>query len=614
VIFAKELELMGQLFRRLQSHRSLPFDRRWWQRVWSGILALSLVFGLILSMSGCSNNSTLTAVPTLVLSTLADPKTFNPVLSQEQNDVFGFIGQGLISENPVTGKIEPALAESWTFAPDKKGITFTLKPDLRWSDGKPLTVDDVIFTYQDIYLNEKIPSDGRDILRIGKTRQLPSIRKLDDRRIEFRIPEPFAPFLRITGIGILPEHVLGESVRTLDSKGNPKFLGMWGVSTPGAEIVQAGPYKIESYTTSQRVILRRNPYFWKKDAQGQPLPRIERIVLSVVESQDTELLQFRSGSLDVIPKVTSLYFSMLKQEEKKGDFQVLNGGSLPQLLFIGFNQNRGSRNGKPLVDPVKSRWFNSKEFRQAIAHAVDRQKMLINIYQGLGEFQNSMMIKQSPYYISPQEGLPVYNYDLDKAKQLLRQAGFTTNSGGQLLDPDGNPVVFTLNTNAENKVRTAVAAQVRQDLAKIGIKVDLQILSFNAVVEKLSATLNWDAVILGFGGGLEPNSSSNLWMPDGGSHMFNQKPRVGQPPLTGQVVADWERRIGDLYIAGAQELDEGKRKQLYGEAQKIGQEQVPFVYLINPLALAAVRNRVEGMQFNAIGGPFWNIEEQKLKN
>jgi peptide/nickel transport system substrate-binding protein len=547
-----------------------------------------------------------------VLSTLSDPKTFNTVLSQEQNDVFGFIEQGLIRQNALTSEIEPALAESWEFSPDKLGITFTLRPNLKWSDGKPLTVDDVVFTYKDIYLNAKIPSDARDVLRIGKEGKLPTIRKVNEQQVEFRIPEPFAPFLRITGIGILPEHILGPTVRTLDKEGNPQFLSTWGVDTPPAEIVQPGPYKIASYRTGQRVILRRNPYYWEKDAQGKPLPYIERIALEVVESQDTELLQFRSGSLDAIPRVTSLYFSMLKQEEERSKFKIYNGGPLPQLLFLSFNQNQGRRNNKPLVDPVKSKWFNSLAFRQAIAQGINRQKMLVNIYQGLGEPQNSMLIKQSPYFLSPQEGLPVYDYNLTKAKQLLLSDGFKYNPDGQLLDAKGNQVEFTLNTNVENKVRAAVAAQIQQDLAQLGIKVNLQLLNFNSLVEKLTAKLEWEVIILGVGGGLEPNASANFWAPEGGSHLFNQNPRPGQPALNGRVVADWERRIGDLYIAGAQETDESKRKLIYAEAQKLGQENLPVIYLINPLALSAVRNRVQGVQYSAIGGAFWNVDELKL--
>jgi peptide/nickel transport system substrate-binding protein len=317
--------------------------------------------------------------------------------------------------------------------------------------------------------------------------------------------------------------------------------------------------------------------------------------------------------LDAIPRVTALYFSMLKQEEARGNFKIYNGGPQPQLLFLGFNQNQGWRNGQPLVDPVKSRWFNSVAFRQAVACAVDRQKMLVNIYQGLGEFQNSMLIRQSPYYLSPAEGLPTYAYNIAKAKQLLQQAGFTYTPDGKLQDSAGNPVRFTLNTNAENKVRTTVAAQIKQDLAQIGITVDLQVIGFNALVEKLTAGLNWEAIILGFGGGLEPNSAANLWTPEGGSHLFNQTTRPGSPPVTGRVVADWERKIGDLYIAAAQELDEAKRKELYGQAQVLGQEQVPLVYLINPLIMSAVRNRVIGVNYTALGGAFWNIEEQKLE-
>uniref|UniRef100_B8HS93 Extracellular solute-binding protein family 5 n=1 Tax=Cyanothece sp. (strain PCC 7425 / ATCC 29141) TaxID=395961 RepID=B8HS93_CYAP4 len=552
-------------------------------------------------------------VPTLVLSSLADPKTFNPVLSQEVNEVFGLVSEGLISENGVTGKIEPALAQSWEFTPDQKSIIFTMRQNLKWSDGQPLTVDDVVFTYNDIYLNEKIPSDTRDVLRIGKEGKLPKVEKLDDRRVQFSIPEPFAPFLRITGIGILPEHILKPAVTTLNSEGKPQFFSTWGVDTNPANIVVPGPYKIESYATSQRVILRRNPYYWRKDAQGNRLPYIERIVMQIVESQDTELLQFRSRGLDEIT-VTPAYFSLLQRESRRDQFQIYNGGPALTQNFISFNLNQGRRqNGQPLIDPIKSRWFNTLAFRQAVAYALDRQQMLNNIYQGLGAPQNSMLPVQSPYYLTPEDGLPVYDFNPNKAKELLLAAGFKYNDRGELFDAEGNRVRFTLITNAENRIRAALGAQIKQNLNAIGMQVDFNPIGFNTLVEKLTTSLDWEAYLLGFAGGsIEPNSGANIWLPDGGLHTFNQKPRPGQPTLIGRMVSDWERQIGDLYIQGAQELDDRKRKEIYGQAQKLVQENLPLIYLINPLSLQAVRDRIEGVQFSALGGALWNIYELKL--
>ncbi len=580
--------------------------------------AIAAVIALVMAiaLTGCSVDQMrvqAAQVPTLVLSSLSDPKTFNTVVSQEISEVFGLIEEGLIGQNGITGEIEPALAESWQFSADKKTITYTLRPGLKWSDGQPLTVDDVVFTYNDVYLNENIPSDFRDVLRIGKEGKLPSVKKLDQRRVEFTIPEPFAPFLRTTGIGILPEHILRSAVTTKDSEGRVKFISTWGVDTNPAEIVVPGPFMIESYTTGQRVILRRNPHYWRKDKQGKSLPHIQRIVLQIVENLDTQLLQFRSGGLDEVD-VSPSYFSLLKAEEKRDRFKIYDGGPDLSQSFISFNLNKGRRqNGQPLVNPIKSAWFNNLAFRRAIAHAIDRQQMLNNIYQGLGEPQNSTIAIQSPYYLSPQAGLKVYDYDPKRAKELLQAAGFQYNSRQQLLDTEGNRVRFTMITNAGNKIREAMGAQIKLDLAQIGIQVDFNPIAFNTLVEKLTAGLDWECYLLGFaGGGIEPNGGANTWLPNGGLHAFNLKPRPGQPPLVGRVVSAWEQQIGDLYIRGAQELDETKRKAIYAEAQQLIQEHLPMIYLINPLALQAVRDRIQGVEFSALGGALWNIYELKL--
>jgi len=274
--------------------------------------------------------------------------------------------------------------------------------------------------------------------------------------------------------------------------------------------------------------------------------------------------------------------------------------------------NQGKREGKPLVEPVKSRWFNTLEFRQAVAYAIDRQTMINNTFRGLGILQNSPLAVQSPYYLSPKEGLKVYNYNLEKAKQLLRKAGFKYNEQGQLIDAQGNRVRFTLLTNAGNKIREAMGSQIKQDLSKIGMQVDFTPLAWNTYTDKISNTLDFDTGLIGFGAGLEPNDSANLWSPEGGSHLFNQKPQAGQKPIQGWEVAPWEAEIGKLYIKGARELDEAKRKEIYAQTQQLCQEYLPFVHLVNVYSLSAVRNRFEGIRFSALGGAFWNIYEIKV--
>lgn len=577
-------------------------------------LVLIVMAVMAVGLGGCSPAQFRTQaaqVPRLVFSSLTDPKTFNAVLRKEANDVLPYLYDGLISQNGLTGKLEPALAESWEVSQDQQQITFTIRDGLKWSDGEPFTVDDVVFTFNDLYANEKIPSSGRDILRIGESGAFPKVTKVDDRRVKFVSPEPFAPLLRYAGgLEVLPKHALAESVSTLDSNGQPLFLSAWGTDTPVNQIVGTGAYRIKSYVPAQRVILERNPYYWRKDAQGNPQPYIQQIVLQVVESTDASLVQFRSGGLDA-EEITSDYFSLIKREENRGDFTIYNGGPALVSTFISFNLNQGSRNGKPLVDPIKSRWFNTKEFRQAVAHAIDRQTMINNTYQGLGVPQDSPIYQQSPYYFSPKQGLPTYDYDPKKSRELLQGAGFKYNAEGRLLDAKGNLVRFTLLTNAGNKIRESMGAQIKQNLAQIGIQVDFQPIDFNTLIRKTSDTLDWECYLLGFGGGVEPDGGRNIWSIDGGLHSFNQKALSGAP-VEGRVVSDWEKEIGRLYIQGSQELNDAKRKEIYAQTQRLTQENLPLIHLVNRFALSAVKNRIEGIKFSALGGTLWNIYELKL--
>ena len=159
-----------------------------------------------------------------------------------------------------------------------------------------------------------------------------------------------------------------------------------------------------------------------------------------------------------------------------------------------------------------------------------------------------------------------------------------------------------------------MGAQIKQDLSKIGIKVDFNPMAFNALIEKLDNSKQWDCLLLGFGGsGVEPNQSYNIWAVEGGLHAFNQGPKPGQPPIKGWQVSDWERQIGNLYIAGAQELNETKRKAIYAKAQTLTQEYLPFIYLIQPLSFSAVRDRVQNVKYSALGGALWNLPELKVE-
>ncbi|HEY9809901.1 MAG TPA: ABC transporter substrate-binding protein [Halomicronema sp.] len=577
----------------------------------------------MIGLSGCSVfdlKQTVATKSQLVTAILSDPKTFNWALAQEFPNVFLITYQGLTSENSVTGEIEPALAESWEISKDKKRIIFKLRKNLKWSDGEPLTADDVVFTYNNVVFNKDIPTDARDSLKIGKNGVFPEVIKLDSRQVEFRFPEPFSPFLRTTtgpasdGVAILPKHALENSIKSKNSEGKLEFLSTWAVDTDPDKIVVNGPYKIESYLTSQRVIFRRNPYYWRKDEKGNQLPKIEFIIWQITDNMDTQLLRFRSQDLDTTDgwgRMRPEDFSLLKKEEKRGNFKVYTAGPRPGTTFISFNLNKGSRKGKFLVDPVKSSWFNRVEFRQAIAYAIDRKRMVNNSLRGLGELQNSPLSVQSAYYISEQEGLKVYDYNVGKAKELLRKSGFKYNDNGELFDGAGNRVRFTLITNAENQTRVGMGAQIKDNLSKIGIQVDFNPIAFNSLVDKLANTLDWECYLLGFTGGIEPHTGANVWLTDGGLHSFNQKP-LAEQDIKGREIAPWEQKIADLYIKGSQEFEEEKRKAIYAETQRLTQEYLPMIYLVNPYSMTAITNRLEGVKYSSLGGVFWNLYELNL--
>ena len=578
---------------------------------------LTVIAALIVTACNPANfRSNAAQVSQLVLGGGTDPATFNYALIQESPNISAFTYEGLATLNGVTKEIEPSLAESWEISEDNLRYVFTLREGLKWSDGEALTVDDVVFSFNDIYMNKRIPTYTQDALKIGLSQAFPKVRKLDNRRVEFVLPEPFSPFLGsiAAGVGIMPEHALRKAVETNQVDGKPQFLSTWGVGTDPKKIIVNGPYKIESYTPNERMIFRRNPYYWRKDGQGNQQPYIERVVWQIVESGETALMQFRSGGLDFL-EIGASTFQLLKREEKKGNFSIQNAGPDSGTVFISFNLNKGSRNGKPLVDPIKSRWFNNVTFRQAIAYAIDRQAIINNTLRGLGETQNSPVSVPSPYYLSPEEGLKTYDYNPQKSKELLLKAGFKYNSQGQLLDDRGNRVRFTLLAQAGSR-RPTVTPKIQQDLGKIGIKLDLQYLDFGVLGNKISNTLDWECRYGGITGGIEPADGYNVWAVDGNFHSFNQKPQAGQAPIEGWEASDWEKKIHQLYIQGARESDEEKRKAIYAETQRITQENLPFIYLFNSLALAAARNTVENLKYTSIfpapSNHIWNIYELKV--
>lgn len=535
----------------------------------------------------------------LVLSTTSDPKSFNEIIAKETSTtlVTGLIFEGLTTTNAFTTKVEPWLARRWDVSEDGRIWTFYLREDVLWNDGEPFTADDVLFTFNDLIYNPDIPSSARDIFTIeGQTF---TVEKIDDHTVRFVLPVKFAPFLRGMGQAILPKHKLKGIV----DQGNFNFT--WGIDTHPREIVGTGPYKLARYDPGQRLVFERNPHYWKRSAQGDPLPMIDKIIYLIVQNQDVALLKFVEGATDAYD-LRGMDYPLLKPLENKRDFTVYDLGPAMGSNFITFNQNPGTnpKTGRPFVEPHKLAWFTNADFRRAVAHAVDKEKIIEIVKNKLGYPQYSPIGPGAGFFHN--RDVRQYDYDLRKARAILKDAGFRDRDhDGIIEDPKGNRVEINLYTNSGNTERMDIGGIVRRDLEKIGMKVNFLALEFNTLVSKLNSTFEWDAIILGLTGGIEPHFGKNVWSSKGQLHLWN--PRQESP------ATPWEARIDELFLNGVQELDENKRKAYYDEFQSIVSRELPVIYTALDARIIAVRNKFENLKPTNYGGAFHNLEELFLK-
>ncbi|MBF0570642.1 MAG: ABC transporter substrate-binding protein [Candidatus Omnitrophica bacterium] len=536
----------------------------------------------------------------LVLATSSDPKTFNDIVSTDVNSatVTSLIFEGLTTADPFTLKVIPNLAKSWDVSPDGLQWTFHLREDVRWSDGVSFGADDVVFTFNGLIYNPDIPSSSKDVLTVdGKPLK---VEKIDEHTVCFTLPVKFAPFLRAMGQTILPQHCLFQAVK------QKKFSFTWGIDTPPEQIVGTGPFMLSEYHPGERLIFKRNPRYWKRSPQGEALPYLDQVIYLIIPDAQAQLLKFIDGELDAA-SVSGSEYPLLKPLEEQKNFHIHEAGANYDSNFVTFNQNVSinPKTRRPFVDPVKLSWFANLKFRRAIAHAIDKRKIIEILNNGFGQPQNGPMSPSSGFFYDPD--VTVYDYNLEKARMILQQAGFKYRRGHETLeDPSGHPVEFNLYTaNANTAGREQMAAIIRSDLGAIGMKVNLVPVEFNTLVNKLMSSFDWDMVMIGLSGGVEPHFGQNVWKSSGGLHLW--APRQDKPATA------WEARMDEIYDLGAQELDENKRKVLYDEFQRIVADQLPVIYTVLNIDMYAVRNKFGNLKPTVNGGAFHNIEEIYIK-
>ncbi len=526
---------------------------------------------------------------TLITGSISDPRTFNLIVQQDtaSSVPLSRMFDGLVETNYDTTEVEPGLAESWTTSPDGRTWTFKLRKGVRFHDGIELTTDDIIFNMEAAFA-PGVRGGRRDYLTLAG-RPI-TWRKIDTYTVEFKTAEPFGPFLRTMEFGIVPKHKLERALRA----GGAEFNKTWGVNTPPREIVGTGPFIMQSYVPSERIVFLRNPKYWKVDAAGNRLPYLARHVQLIVPNSDTLRLKFQAGETDAYG-IRPREFGEFKAGEKAGKYTVYEAGPTSSTEFLMFNENPKG------IQPPKLTWFSGTRFRQAASYAIDRTAIADQIYGGRGVPQYGPITPANKVFFNP--NVKQYPHDVARAEALLAEAGFRKGADGTLRDAAGNVVELTLSTNSENSERVSIGTLIRQDLARLGIKVTFAPEAFTTLIGKLDANGNVDALVWGFTGGIDPHTGQNVWKSSGSLHRWN--------PRQEKAATAWEAEIDKLFDQAATTLDQKRRKQLYNRWQEIVAEQQPFIYLVNTLTSVAARNSLANIRPSSFATPgaTWNIEQ-----
>lgn len=534
----------------------------------------------------------------LIVSSLGLPKTFNPILAGETSstDVLGAMFYGLIGMDNVTQKIVSGLAKKWDRSEDGLTWTFYLRKGILWSDGVPFTADDVIFTYNDIVYNPAIVNDLGQILMVDEKKFL--VEKIDDYTIKVKLPQIYAPFLDMFGsVPIVPKHKLETIVK------EGKFDSAWSLDCKPNDIVVTGPYMMEKFEPDQKVVLVRNPQYWRYDEQQQQLPYIDRIIFVEVPDLDTMTLKFQNGESDVLTDISPANYMSVKDDAQKKDYSVYDLG--PQLgqLFFWFNLNGdiNKETNKPFCDPIKYSWFTNIKFRKALACAVDKKGIIDSVFSGRATPQVSILTPTNKLWYNG--NVVKYEYDLNKAKAILDEIGFVDkNKDGIREDAKGNPISFSITSNKGNSNREKICVILQSTFKEIGIDLKVELVDFNAFVTRIDKSYDYDAGLIGFTGGIEPVGMFNMLKSNGQSHFWW--------PLQDKPKSDWEARIDELSNLNLKTYDQVERKKYFDEIQYIMSDQIPMIHLVTQTTYVGFSNKFGNVKPTILRhSTLWNIDE-----
>ena len=530
---------------------------------------------------------------TLYVSAIGNPKKWNAVTAHETSTTqfTNIMFPGLINLDPISGDYVPELAKSWEVSADNLTITFHLRQGIVWSDGTPFTADDVVFSYLDLYLNSDVETDTRDVLQLPDE-SYPLVEKVDESTVKFVLSVPFRPLLNSLSASIVPKHKLETYVRKLyPEAAADAFNQVWGLDTDPNDLVGLGAFMVESYTPDLNVVMRRNPYYYHYDPYQVQLPYLSKYVVLIVASQDVALLKFQNGELDCFaPRPTDV--PLLRAGQAAKPYVVLVDPEKPVFGTTWFTFNWDTQ------DPRYSALFRDLRFREAVAHAIDKQTMIQNLFNGLAVPQWSPVSYLSPFYAGrdsyagpvTENNAVVFEYSLSATQALLDSMGIIDSDGDTWRElADGTPVMIELNTNAGNKTREGACLILADDLRRCGIKVTTSFLDFNVLVNKLMGQEDYQMICMGLTGGTEPHSGANVYRSTGGLHAWHYSAATGD-------ITDVEKRVDELTDLGAATFDLDLCFEIYKEYQMTLAKDLGLIYTVNQVFTYAYYNYVGNAQ------------------
>ncbi|MBD0327512.1 MAG: ABC transporter substrate-binding protein, partial [Pyrinomonadaceae bacterium] len=466
---------------------------------------------------------------------------------------------------------------------------------LKFSDGHELTADDVLFTFRALYDERTASPIFRDAMMIGG--KPIEVTVVDARRLRLVFPQPVVvPESYLSNFAVLPRHILEADFNA------GKLREAWGVASDPQRVVTAGAFTVESSTPGERVRLKRNPHYWKKDSAGTQLPYLDAISIEVISDASATLARLNQNSLDIYDRIRPTDYAALYSATGSVRAYDLGPGLVTDHFW--FNLNEGERDGKPFVDPVKQSWFKDVRFRRAVSHAFDRNSIANNTLKKLATPLYGFVSPGNRAWVA--EDVPQTEYNLDRARAILAEAGFKmggTTDAPELLDAQGNRVEFTLIVPVESEPRKAEAAVIQEDLARLGIRMQIAPIEVGELTRRRKQNFDYDAILFGTSiSEPDPSSYTNFLFSNSEEHQWRPK----QP----RPATDWEARLDELAAAQAREGDPVRRKAIFRDIQLLLAEQLPVVPIVARHVIVAANTRIGNYRPSTIF-PYslWNAEE-----